>query len=37
MVTASEPPPISITDLRSACLATIAALESLTLGAPIEI
>lgn len=37
MVTASEPPPISITDLRSASLATIAALESLTLGAPTEI
>jgi predicted dehydrogenase/threonine dehydrogenase-like Zn-dependent dehydrogenase len=37
MVTASEPPPISITDVRSASLATIAALESVTLGAPIEI
>jgi polar amino acid transport system substrate-binding protein len=37
IVTAGEPAPISIADLRSASLATIAAVESLTLGAPIEI
>ncbi len=37
MVTAGAPPPISLADLRSASLGTIAALESLTLGEPIEI
>ena len=37
MVTAGAPPPISIADLRSASLGTIAALESLALGVAIEI
>ncbi len=37
MVTAGAPPPISIAEIRSASLATIAALESLSLGMPIEI
>jgi polar amino acid transport system substrate-binding protein len=37
MVTACTPPPISVADLRSASLGTIAALESLTLGTPVEI
>ncbi|HSD87563.1 MAG TPA: bi-domain-containing oxidoreductase [Kofleriaceae bacterium] len=37
MVTADAPPPISLADLRSASLATIAALESLALGAAVEI
>jgi predicted dehydrogenase/threonine dehydrogenase-like Zn-dependent dehydrogenase len=37
MVTTGAPPPISIAEMRSASLATIAALESLALGAPVEI
>lgn len=37
MVTAGGPPPISIAEIRSASLATIAALESLSLGMPLEI
>jgi predicted dehydrogenase len=37
MVTAGTAPPISIADLRSASLATIAALESLGHGAPVDV
>jgi hypothetical protein len=37
MVTAGGAPPIDLADLRSASLGTIAALESLTLGAVVEI
>lgn len=37
MATAGAPPPIDLADLRSASLATIAALESLALGTPVEL
>lgn len=37
MATTGGPPPIALADLRSASLGTIAALESLTLGTPVEL